>query len=79
MSGPRTSSSTPRYVFYLCDNAVDAPPGSLGLTLGWANTDFASVVAVAAKSRLYGVVCVGDALQGVDGVEFFDPRDGKSE
>ena len=50
--------------------AVDAPPGSLGLTLGWANTDFASVVAVAAKSRLYGVVCVGDALQGVDGVEF---------
>ena len=45
-------------------------PGRMGLTLGWANTDFASVVAVAAKSRLYGVVCVGDALQGVDGVEF---------
>ena len=50
--------------------AVDAPPGSLGLTLGWANTDFASVVAVSQKSRLYGVVCVGDALQGVDGAEF---------
>ena len=28
------------------------------------------VVAVSQKSRLYGVVCVGDALQGVDGVEF---------
>ena len=52
---------------------ADAPPGSLGLTLGWANTDFASVVAVSQKSRLYGVVCVGDALQGVDGVEFSNP------
>ena len=29
MSGPRTSSSTPRYVFYLCDNAVDAPPAQV--------------------------------------------------
>ena len=29
MSGPRTSSSTPRYVFYLCDDAVDAPPAQV--------------------------------------------------
>ena len=29
MSGPRTSSSTPRYVVYLCDNAVDAPPAQV--------------------------------------------------
>ena len=27
-SGARTSSSTPRYVFYLCDNAVDATPSA---------------------------------------------------
>jgi hypothetical protein len=29
MSGARTSWSTPRYVFYLCDNAIDATPAQV--------------------------------------------------